>query len=120
MLFLRRAEDRRVAQHIHVCGRAIQQNRLLGVAHGFARSKHGRFGLRDGIGDTIAVEHILRDAQTVATRGVDDVREFGRGTRLEIVVLVAGIRSRGDPRAIPGERARHVLILDAHGGALGV
>ena len=38
-------EVRRVAQHVHIGGRAIEQHVLLDAAQGLARAEHERFGL---------------------------------------------------------------------------
>ena len=38
-------EVRRVPQHVHIGGRAIEQDVLLDAAQGLARAEHERFGL---------------------------------------------------------------------------
>ena len=114
------AEDRGIAQHVHVIRRAVRQHRLLGVAHGFACSQNLGFRLGDRIGNAVAVPQRFRNADAVATRLRKRIGEGCRRMRLAVQIGQAGVGGCGDARAVAGGGARNILIRRTHCRPLGV
>ena len=78
-------EVSRVAQHVHIGGRAIEQHVLLGRAQGLARAEHERLGLLHRIVRAKAVEQRLIDRHPDAAR-----RRARHGRRVHRPVRAAG------------------------------
>ena len=62
-------EDSGIAENVHIRGRRVLQDVLLGVAHGLARPENIQLGLPHAVHCAVAVEEILGDGETVSPIG---------------------------------------------------
>jgi hypothetical protein len=81
---------RRVAQHVHIGGGAVLEDRLLREAHGRAGGENVRLGLLDRILRAAAVENALLHVEGRAARPA--------GVFLERVLPLSGFRPAGKRR----------------------
>ena len=122
-------EVSRVAQHVHIGGRAIEQHVLLGRAQGLARAEHERLGLLHRIVRAKAVEQRLIDRHPDAARRRprhgrrvrrDGARRaVGPGRSLEFRELCADVGGGVDAGTVAREGAGHVLVGRACARTLG-
>jgi hypothetical protein len=119
------AENRGVADQVHVGGRGRKQHGLLAQPQRLACRRNQLLRLPGARCRPVAVEQRLRVGRAVGlrsdvadrTRIADDARG-GRAFRSRVEELLANRRREADARPIAGERLRHALVGGAHLRAL--
>ena len=120
-------EDRRVAEQIHVGGRGVEQDGLLGGPQGLAGGEHLALGLARAVRGLEAVEERLGDGHAGGRHGDRALRlGVGRGPRRHgildqrLQIILGDARRPGRARAVARQRRGHGFVDRAGGGALGV